>query len=75
MERRRWIRASEIGEWSYCRRAWWLRHIAGWEPSGHDRLQRGVALHAAHGRRVRASHAMLLLALLLMVLALLFLLR
>jgi len=70
MERRRWIRASEIGAYSYCRRAWWLRHVAGWEPAGRERRERGVALHAAHGRRVSASHALLLAALLFFLLAL-----
>ena len=75
MQRRRWIRASEIGAYSYCRRAWWLRHVGGLEPSGRERLERGVALHVAHGRRVQASQALLLVALLLLVLALLLLLR
>ena len=75
MQRRRWIRASEIGEYSYCRRAWWLRHVAGYVPAGRERRERGVALHAAHGRHVALSHTLLLAALLLLLLALTFLLR
>ena len=49
----RWIRASEISEYVYCRRAWWLKQTRGLQ-SGHTRqLQAGQRHHQRHGRRVR----------------------
>lgn len=50
------IRASEVGEYLYCARAWWLRRVAGEEPEGAARRELGVALHARHGRLVAASN-------------------
>jgi hypothetical protein len=69
MARGRLIRASEIGEHVYCRRAWWLRHVEGLEPEGRARRERGTALHARHGRRVRISNVLLIGGALLLVLA------
>ena len=48
----RWIRASDISEYVYCRRAWWLRQVAG-APSRHRRLQEaGSAYHGRHATQV-----------------------
>jgi hypothetical protein len=58
------IRASEIGEYSYCARAWWYRHVVKLSPpdgKGAGRLVEGTRLHARHGREV-ASSAMLRVA-------------
>ncbi len=53
------IRASEIGEYSYCSRAWWYRHVIKIAPpaaGSRERLARGVQAHQQHGRQVaRAS--------------------
>jgi CRISPR/Cas system-associated exonuclease Cas4 (RecB family) len=75
MGRSRFIRASEIGEYVYCQRAWWLHHCVGLEPAGRERRERGTALHTQHGRQVWLSHllfvsGMILLALALIVLVL-----
>jgi CRISPR/Cas system-associated exonuclease Cas4 (RecB family) len=70
MKQRRFIRASEIGEYVYCRRAWWLHHSVGLEPAGRERRERGTALHTRHGRQVWFSHLLLLAAAALLVLAL-----
>ncbi|HEX5691878.1 MAG TPA: hypothetical protein VFX76_17805 [Roseiflexaceae bacterium] len=53
------IRASEVGEYVYCARAWWLRRVAGLEPAGRERRELGVALHRRHGRAVAGSRALL----------------
>jgi hypothetical protein len=55
------IRASEVGEYVYCARAWWLRRVAGLEPAGHERREYGTALHHRHGRVVAGSRTLLLL--------------
>ena len=51
------IRASEIGQYDFCAKAWWLGSIEGIRPSNIRELQAGTAAHEQHGRRVRrASH-------------------
>jgi hypothetical protein len=74
------IRASELGEYSYCSRAWWYRHVLKIAPPGAEsasRLEAGIEAHARHGRAVAlssalrtASIALALLGLLALVLAL-----
>lgn len=55
------IRASELGEHAFCGRAWWLRRACGWETRFPERLERGSAAHAAHGRAVAGSSRLALL--------------
>ncbi len=59
------IRASEIGEYLYCRRAWWLRHVQGIESANQTVMAEGTEAHAGHGRLVGAAAALRALALLL----------
>jgi CRISPR/Cas system-associated exonuclease Cas4 (RecB family) len=70
------VRASEIGSYLYCRRAWWYRR-QGVESENEAEMVAGTELHARHGRRVMvagllriAAYAMLLAASVLLVLAL-----
>lgn len=67
------IRASEIGEYVFCHRAWWLRHMAGYKSANVREMAHGTAWHARHGRRVAAAGGLRLLALLLLAAALLWL--
>lgn len=46
------IRASEVGEFVFCAKAWWLRRVGDVTPSGSGRRARGTRLHARHGRLV-----------------------
>lgn len=64
-ERSDLIRASEIGEYIYCARSWWLRRVLGYTPAGQARREHGVELHARHGRTVAASSILLWLGILL----------
>ncbi|MGB8645915.1 MAG: hypothetical protein WCF84_11810 [Anaerolineae bacterium] len=49
------IRASEIGEYVYCHRAWWLGRVVGIENANRAELEAGIARHQAHGRGVRRA--------------------
>lgn len=49
------IRASEVGQYDYCAKAWWLGSIEGVQPSNVRELQAGTAAHEAHGRQVNRA--------------------
>ena len=50
------VRASEIGAWAFCRRAWWLANVQGAPHHNPAILKQGTAAHRAHGDAVvRAS--------------------
>jgi CRISPR/Cas system-associated exonuclease Cas4 (RecB family) len=48
------IRSSDIGNYLYCRRAWWYRK-QGLESENRAELAAGTELHHRHGRQVLAS--------------------
>ena len=56
------IRASEIGQYDFCAKAWWLGSIEGVQPSNIHELQAGTAAHEAHGRQVQRASQMQLAA-------------
>jgi hypothetical protein len=49
------IRASEIGQFVFCQRAWWLGAVQGYRPVNDAALAAGTQAHARHGRSVAAS--------------------
>ncbi len=51
----KYIRASEIGNYVYCRRAWWLRRVKGYMPENVRELAVGQQYHQAHGRSLQQS--------------------
>ncbi|MBN1401163.1 MAG: hypothetical protein JXA74_10020 [Anaerolineae bacterium] len=56
------ITASEIGRYVYCRRAWWLERVLGYQPENRQALERGLRLHEAHGARARGAERRVRLA-------------
>ena len=46
------FRASELAEYVYCRRAWWVRRVQEISLPDSPELQYGVSVHADHNNRV-----------------------
>lgn len=65
------IRASELAQYAYCARAWWLGSVLGVRSTNTHDLQRGQVVHQIHGRQVWWSRALLMGAGALIVLAVL----
>ena len=66
------IRASEVGSYLYCARAWWY-HRKGIESANQAEMTSGTDLHRLHGRQVILSGLMRVLALILLLAALILL--
>lgn len=49
------VRASDIGAWAFCNRAWWLANVQQAEHENPAALSRGDEAHAAHGQIVTRS--------------------
>ncbi len=50
------VRASDIGAWTFCRRAWWLANVKKVSPTNTAALAQGDESHAKHGRLVERSY-------------------
>jgi hypothetical protein len=55
------IRASEIGTYQYCHRAYWYQ-MQGYEPDNKADMTGGSELHERHGRMVFASNCLQVIA-------------
>jgi hypothetical protein len=49
------IRASEIGQFVFCQRAWWLGTVQGYRPVNEVALRTGTQAHHQHGRALAAA--------------------
>ena len=67
---KRIIRASELGQYVYCPKAWWLGGVLGVKSTNTQALQHGVSVHQAHGRQIVFSRVLLIAAAAVFVLAL-----
>jgi hypothetical protein len=63
------IRASEIGEYVHCHRAWWLGRVQGVENVNRAALAAGTERHRAHGQKVLRARMMHLAAFVLIAIA------
>ena len=66
------LRASEICEYVFCHRAWWLGRVMGVESAHREQMDAGIARHAAHGRAVQRADSLGRAARLCLLVALLF---
>ncbi len=62
------LKASEVGTYLYCKRAWWYRR-RGIEPENQAELAAGTALHIQHGRKVMAAGLLQILGFILLLAA------
>ncbi|MFQ5421163.1 MAG: hypothetical protein ACE5EY_12470 [Anaerolineae bacterium] len=53
----KWIRASDINTYVYCRRSWWLQRQEAVAPMNQDQLADGRHYHQQHGQLRRRSSA------------------
>ena len=63
------IRASEISQYAFCARAWWLGRVRGYRSTNLAAMRQGEERHRAHGRAVVGYHRLRWLALALLSLA------
>ncbi|MFQ5400018.1 MAG: hypothetical protein ACE5E7_10505 [Anaerolineae bacterium] len=51
----RWIRVSEINNYAYCQRAWWLRRFRRVSSENVRELEAGQRFHQEHGHLLHRS--------------------
>ena len=56
------IRASEVGQYVFCARAWWYARVKGYRSANVRAMQAGTTRHQAHGRAVEGYHRLRLAA-------------
>lgn len=56
------IQASEISDYVYCRRAWWLKRVYGYKPQNRQALEAGTNYHQVHGYMVLRAQKVRLVA-------------
>lgn len=49
------IRASELAQYGFCRRAWWLGTVKGLPSRNEAAREQGVRHHRQHGRQVELA--------------------
>lgn len=64
------MRASDIGLWATCHRAWWLAKVKNAPHRNEALLASGTAAHAAHGEQVQRVGILQRAGMILVVLAL-----
>lgn len=49
------IRASELGQYAFCAKAWWLGSVEGVPSANVREMDAGTSAHERHGRTVQLS--------------------
>jgi hypothetical protein len=64
------VRASEIGQWAFCQRAWWLAQVKQVPHEKPAVLAYGETMHRTHGQSLWLAQSLVKLGLVLLVFAL-----
>jgi len=51
----KWVRASDISDYVYCGRSWWLQRVRGFASQNRRQLEAGSNYHRQHGRLLQRS--------------------
>jgi hypothetical protein len=62
------IKASELGSFLYCQRAWWYQ-LRGEPSANQDAMESGTQRHQIHARRVKLVPVLIVIAVLLALIA------
>lgn len=65
----RTIKASELGSFLYCERAWWYQ-LQGEVSSNQEQMDAGTQAHQSHARQVKLVPLLILVAFILIAIAL-----
>ena len=57
------LSASQVGQYAFCARAWWLGSVERRKPVDFGAIEAGVRVHERHGWRVTLARAVHRLAL------------
>jgi hypothetical protein len=49
------LRASELGQYSFCAKAWWLGSVEGMPSANVREMDAGTSAHEQHGQAVQIS--------------------
>jgi len=49
------VRASELGQYSFCAKAWWLGSVDGVPSANVHEMDAGTSAHEQHGQAVQFS--------------------
>ena len=49
------VKASELAEYGFCRKSWWLRNVRQLTPDNQANLKRGQQAHTRNERRVESA--------------------
>ncbi|MGQ9682649.1 MAG: hypothetical protein ACUVX9_08950 [Anaerolineae bacterium] len=49
------INASELAEFAFCCKSWWLHRVCGLPPANRDALEAGLRAHGVHNQSARQA--------------------
>ena len=50
------VKASELAEYGFCQKSWWLRHVGQLTPDNQANLKRGQRAHTRNEQQVESAN-------------------